>query len=325
MEPLLFVAEREGEQRLGERLARLGVPLELVAASRLSTAQRGECYVLTAERAASFQPETITSAGAHLCVIPPWPSTGLSLEYSCIAPVATARRDPIQLDRALAAMVPASDQAPHRLTIAYREHLPGLAGKVLGVSLSGETVLLALPRVSNLHGLLIVTTLLVGQPSTQTVDGDVVRLLQTLAAWMLEYTERRASQERQEQTTALFDTEGERLAQLVLLALALHLTESQTSAGQLSSTPVSSAEVLHLAEQIADLLGLPMSPVNFQRGWQAMETIGILTSSSRGSLDGQQEVIMLVDWAKVAERVSAWQLDPRLRRLRQRMRNIANL
>lgn len=322
MEPILFIAESESEQRLGERLARLGISLELATSSRLATARQGECYVLTAERAASLQPEAITGAGAHLCVIPPWPTTGLSLKYNTISPVATAQRDPIELDAALAAVLPTSEQTQRRLTIAYREHLSGLAGKALGVSLSGETVLLALPRVSNLDGLLIVTTLLVGQPSAQTVAEDVVKLLQVLAAWMFGHSDKQASQERPEQRAVVFDTEGELQAQIVLLALALHLTENQANTGLTPSMPPSSAEIRSLADQIAGILGLPMSSASFQVGWQALEALGILFSSGQPSSGGQHPPTIMVDWAKAVERLDFWQLSPRLRRLRQSLWNI---
>lgn len=320
MEPLLFVVASESEQRLGERLARIEVPLELVAASRLATTRQGECYIVTAERAASSQPEMITSAGAHLCVIPPWPAKGLALKYSSIVPVATARRDPIQLDPTLAAMSPTSDQTNHPLTIAYREHLLGLAGKALGVSLSGETVLLALPRISNLHGHLIVTTLLAGQPSTQTVAEDVVKLLQMLAAWMDTHSDRRSSKEHPQLTIPLFDPEAERHAQLVLLALVLSQAGHQISGGLPATTPVSITEVQLLAEQIADILGLTLSPINFQHGWLALAGIGVLLSSGLKIADQQQEATLFVDWTKAAERINTWQLGPRLRRLRHRVR-----
>lgn len=319
MEPLLFVAASESEQRLGERLARIEVPLELVAASRLATTRQGECYIVTAERAASSQPETITSARAHLCVIPPWPAKGLAFKYSSIVPVATARRDPIQLDPALTSILLTRDQANHQLTIAYREHLPGLAGKALGVSLSGETVLLALPRVSNLHGHLIVTTLLVGQPSTQTVAEDVIKLFQMLAAWMDTHSDRRASQERPEQTIPIFDPEAERHAQVVLLALVLSQAGHQTSGGLPAPTPISSTGVQLLAEQIADILGLSLSPTDFQHGWLALAGIGVLLSSGLETVDQQQEATLLVDWTKATERINTWQLGSRLRRLRQRV------
>jgi len=325
MESLLFVAESESEQRLGERLARLGIPLELVAAPRLATPQRGERFILTAERAANSQLEAITSAGGHLCVVPPWSANALSLKYSSIAPVATARRDPIQLDPSLAAILPTSDQANHLLTIAYREHLPGLAGKALGVSLGGEIVLLALPRVSNLHGYLIVTTLLVGQPSAQTVTEDVVKLFQMLAAWMDTHSDRRANQERSEQTIPLSDPEAERHAQIVLLALVLSQAEHQINTSLLPSTTISITVVQLLAEQIAAILGLPLSPASFQHGWQTLTRTGILLPSGQRSLDGPEEGAIFVDWVKATERINTWQLGPRLRRLRQRVSNVANL
>lgn len=324
MKPLLFVAESESEQRLGERLARLGVPLEVVSGAQLAAARQGECYLVTAERAASSQPETITSTGAHLCVIPPWPDSGLSLKHSRIAPVATARRDPIQLDLALAGISSASDQANRQLIITYREYLPGLAGKALGVSLSGETVLLAWPRVSNLHGHLLVTTLLVSQPSTQTVAEDVVRLFQLLASWLETYTDRHASQERPAQAISLFDPEAERHAQLVLLALALSQTEHHTSGDLPLSTPVSMTAMQLHAERIADILGLSLSPASFQHGWQTLAGMGILLSSGPETRDQQQEG-MLVNWTKAAERINTWQLGPRLRRLRQRVSSEGDL
>ncbi|GEM_PF-3061232 len=322
MEPLLFIAESESEQRLGERLARLGIPLELATSSRLTTARQGAWYLLTAERATSFQPEAITSTGAHLCVIPPWPTSGLSLKHNSISPAATARRDPIELDAALAAMLPTSERIQRRLTIAYREHLSGLAGKTLGVSLSGETVLLALPRVSNLHGLLIVTTLLIGQPSAQTVSEDVARLLQALGAWMRAQSGASTSSGRPSRATALFDPDIEHQAQLVLLALVLHLTKNQISANLMPSMLISSTEVQPLAEQIASIFGLSMTTANFQLGWQALETLGILFSSDQPSLSEQRPADMMVDGAKAHERLDFWQLSPRLRRLRQSLSNL---
>lgn len=313
MEQLLCVAESASESRFYERLAHAGLPLILLSPAMLSAARKDALYLLTAECAAHLRLDDVPGLGAHLCLMPPWPAHDLALGKSRLFAAPTEHRDPIQLDAQLARHLPPSASPERPLSILYREQFTEVAGTTLGASLRGEAVLMALPRASNLHGLRLITTLLLGQPSTQTDLDDTVALLQALSAWVAAQPGTPAAAQRPAQPSAVPSSETERQAHLTLLALALLLPESTSDERLSTGVPIAQAQVRHMVDLLSQWFGTSASSAGFAQGWEALCALGIISPALSPD---QTEAIGLANIPRAREYLDAWQLGPRLRRLR---------
>lgn len=313
MEQLLCVAESASEGRFYERLARAGLPLATISPAMLKASRKDALYLLTAECAAHLQLDAVPGLGVHLCLMPPWPAHGLDMGKSRLLPTPAEHRDPIQLDAQLAMHLPGPVSQERLLSILYREQFTEVAGTTLGASLKNEVVLLALPRASNLHGLRLITTLLLGQPSTQTDLDDSVALLQALSAWVAAQPGTPAAVQKPTPPLEAPSSETERQAQLTLLALALLLPENTGNDRRSTGVPIVPAQVHHLVELLSQLLDISASPAGFAQGWEALGALGIVSPALTAD---QAEAISLANIPRAREYLDAWQLGPRLRRLR---------
>lgn len=316
MDQLTMISDDATERRMADRLARAGIPIVSGPPTVLAQPEAGRLYLATAERAADTHIERVVAAGAHACLIPPWPEGNLALAGQRVAVAPTTHRDPIQLQASLREALGSPGGAPQTLRILYREYLLGLAAGGLAQSSAGELVLASLPRLSNLHGVLVVTTLMLGHPPAQTDPGDVAALLRALHRWMSDQVVDRTAVSASGAVPPQPEPERERDARLVLLALALALPELSQSTGATGRLTVAPEVVRHQFEHLAFSLGTRTESSTFDSGWAWLRSAGVVVAGTDDSPPDSARAAAQVSVLDAVEYLQRWQLNPRLRRLR---------
>jgi hypothetical protein len=318
MEPLRMIAEDAGERRTAERLARAGVPVAIVSPAELGQVEAGQLCLATAERAAGLPIGDAVGAGAHVCLISPWPDGGVAIGRDRLTTVPAVRRDPVVWQTP----VGVGSTAPARpLRILYRERLVDARAQPLAASTAGEVVLAAWPRTSNLHGVLIASTLLLGQASTQTDPHDVATLLAALQAWTNAIRPDRRAPEREQQASAPPEPSGEREAQVALLALALAAPAVERPAERGVLVAVDAVAVRATARRIGESFGNDYeaddADAAFDSGARYLQALGVLVAD-QDARSGSGGTPLNVSPAAARDYLERWQLTARLRRLRAR-------
>lgn len=316
MDQLTMISDNAAERRMADRLARAGIPVVSCPPSALAQSEAGHLYLVTAERAAGARIDKVVAEGAHVCLIPPWPEGNSALAGQRVAVTPATHRDPIQLQAPLRKALGSAEELLRPLRILYREYLPGLAAGSLAQSSAGELVLASLPRLSNLHGVLVVTTLMLGHPSAQTDPGDVAILLRALHRWMSDQVVDQTAVSASGAVPPQPEPERDRDARLVLLALALALPELSQSTGVTGRLAVAPEVVRHHFEHLAVSLGTRAESRAFDSGWEWLRSAGVLVAGTGDSPLGSARAAAQVSALDAFEYLQRWQLNPRLRRLR---------
>lgn len=307
---LAVVADDQTGQRTAERLRRAGLRAATVEPSALAAPVAGTLYLAPANRLARDNLRGALAGGAHVCLVPPWLSDPLAILPQntegklTLAPV---------MDASGVALTPALEQAlagattHHMLRILYRDQLVGILSQPLAATAAGEVVLATLPRTSNRHGQLLATTLLLGMPSAQTMLADVAILLEALLAWLGRVPVDHSPVGVVMTSATEEDVgDGERWAQIALLALALTLQEALSSDQAITLGPDSSATIHATFHELARRLGKPAAGGAFEGGWQTLVALGVVAADPAE-----------VRPAALRNYLGHWQLATRLRRLRQ--------
>jgi hypothetical protein len=312
------VADDTAERQIAARLGRADHAVVAVAASALGHPDVGCLYVITAERATSLPLANVLHSGAHICLLPPWPTHPVMFAGREVVTAPATHRERVVLCPPLhSTPAGAHDSLPEGeapLRILYREHFVGVLGQRLAQTAAGEILLVGLPRTSNLHGHLLITTLQLGQPSTQTDKGDVGRLLRALDAWLSESGLPRVGSSLPGTTAP--EPSRERDAQLALLALLVAYpainVASDSSAADVQVSVVRVAEVF---QQVAQLLGAAHGGTAFTDGWDWLTKHGIITDVVHEQISATPSSAALVTTSLVGTYLAQWQLGARLRRL----------
>jgi hypothetical protein len=295
------------DRRLAERLAGAGFAAELATPDELLRAAQGTLYLLGADRAASLDLAAAIAAGAHLCLVPPWPVGIIALPGTAIAVVPAPHRDAVRLMSPLAAAV--ASQEP--LRILYREQLAGAHGQPLVASASGEPLFVALPRTSNRQGHLLATTLMLGTASAQTDPASVAALLRALTDWLTAVPVDRAPlAANSAQDAVALAAEGEQHARIALLALALAAPALRTVSSSDAKMAAAPEEMLTAFAHVTGALGLAADDTALAAGWAWLREHGVVQGDLAG-IDGVSQVIV----ARAQEYIARWQLAARIRRL----------
>lgn len=302
-----IVADSPAGQRFAERLGRQGVQSHAVTSDALAEqAQAGQLFLAPLGSGAAAV--AVVQRGGHVCLLPPWPLQPITLGGATVGAVEVEQRGMAHGAFAFGASGASSGAAPDErqsFKILYRERLVGELGVALAESEAGEPVLASLPRTSNRHGYLLVTTLQLSVASAQTRLDDVARLITCLLAWLARHDEPVGHtpperQQESEQRQLASDS-----APIVALALSLLLSAQpglQNSAIQREAAQTAYAQVCQALGQAVDL-------VLFHAGWAWLEAHGVITPQ-----DGKGSQ---VDIAALERYGVQWQLGPRLRRLRR--------
>lgn len=283
-------------QRFAERLIRAGVLAQAVAPDVFERqAEAGRFYLASVSLSASAC--AVIERGAHVCLTPPWPVGVAMLGGSAVGAAQVEQRGAVRYTTAF-------DVAATRvLKILYRERLVGALGALLAESEMGEPLLATLPRASNRHGYLIVTTLQLGAASAQTRFDDVARLIDSLAAWCTRHAEPVSQVAPAGQGDVDERSQAEAPAQVIALALALAMSDPAHP----RQATISIERARNDFQQVCHLLGVVAEDVTFESGWGWLAAHGVVSAAERE--EGMVNLDML-------ERYSVmWQLGPRLRRL----------
>ena len=312
-----IVAESAAERRMADRLSRAGLTLAVVPPAALAqSAPQGALYILTAERAAGTDLPSALRAGMHVWLIPPWPAISSNVGGHQITLTPAMTRDLVHLARAVVESLPAGQGFGHGLRILYRERLAISGALSLAESGAGELFVAALPRASNLYGLLLVTTLMVGTASAQTDLDDLTLLVRAIASWCLTQQDSAPGTSRQEVSPPEPDVANEMHAQRVLLALMLsapRLRQATAVRPQSAATP---SDIRHRFEEIGHLLGADCDESAFAVGWDWLQSRAvILDRGEPNAASGATEANVVVDVAAAQRYIQLWQLDPWMRRL----------
>ncbi|MGH2503786.1 MAG: hypothetical protein ACRDID_14850, partial [Ktedonobacterales bacterium] len=263
-------------------------------------ASAGQLYLAPLSAIATM--EAVVQRGAHACLLPPWPVGGVTLGGVTLGVAEVEQRGEAHATATLAAQP---------LTILYRERLFGALGVTLVESGAGEPLLSALPRASNRHGYLLVTTLQLSIASAQTRLDDVAWLIRRLLTWLASHSESASQTALEGQAEA----DQQRLVgdAAPLVALALALLPSEAQRGERSADDAIQDDIQMAArnafDRVCQALGLAADPELFEAGWGWLAGHGVLRL--------REGELAQVD-AQALERVNAmWQLGPRLRRLRR--------
>lgn len=292
-------------QRFADRLARSGVPARVVSREMFERqASAGQVYV--APLSLWMLAQNVARRGAHVVLTPPWPVEALTIGGGAIGGASTEHRGAARYTSAFAAKV--RPGASSSLRILYRERLAGSVGVVLVESEVGEPLLATLPRTSNRHAYVTVTTLQVVSSSAQTRFDDVARLIGDLVNWCVEHAEPMpAHAEPTRQDDELVGGHAEEAAHLVLLALALAAPALRDVASDQIAVP--QERLRRGFDQISHYLGLTSDPTMFAEGWVWLKAHGVVSDGG--------EIGAVAAWDAIERYSAAWQLGSRIRRLRQ--------
>ena len=150
------------------------------------------------------------------CLIPPWPAAIATIGATAVGIAAVERRGAVRLSPALADDPPGQVGALTPLKILYREQLLGAFRTVLAESEYGEALLATLPRASNRHGYIVVSSLQLSVASAQTHYEDVARLLEYLLIWCATHAEPAARPYQQQAGDAQGDNTSEQFAPIAI-------------------------------------------------------------------------------------------------------------
>lgn len=313
MGPLQVIVDDAADRRLADRLVRAGMPVAQISLQALEAPVRGIVYVAAGIRVADVDVRDIVRSGAHLWILPPFPEQSLALATGGEVSIAPAgRRDGVHLSRPILDVVGSSGIPGRPLRILYRDRIAGGISTSLAESVEGEMLAGAMPRMSNLHGQLVVSSLMVGTASAQTDLDDVAIFARALAGWCGADETVPAGDSAGPQQQISVDITDEHDAQLVLLALVLGLAPIQPDTS--GSTTISHAKIRSVFERVAALLGETPSEQTLADGLRWLHDHGVFRDVPAGAPDTPDDP-MRVDHSKVREFVQMWQLQPRLRRL----------
>lgn len=308
-----IVSDGPAGQRFAERLTRAGLLAYAITPDALvEQAQGGQLYL--APLGVNALVEAIVQRGVHACLLPPWPVGAVMLGGSMVRAAEIDQRGAVLTTTALMASAThdaTHDAKPQPLKILYRERLIGALSVALAETETGEQLLGALPRTSNRHGCLLVTTLQLGVSSAQTRLDDVTWLIERVLAWLADHAEMTSltaapNQQDEADQRKLADD----YAPIVALALALMLPELQPDEHPSRVDDIQLAARQSFA-QVCQALGLAADRAQFEAGWEWLVAHGVAQAGDPARVDAQE-----------LQRVSAmWQLSPRLRRLRHTLRS----
>lgn len=309
-EQIGIVTDSLSGQRFAERLTRAGVVARAVSFEAFEhLAGAGQMYLAPLSLSASA--EAVARRGAHVCLAPPWPAVTVTIGGSAIGAVEAEHRGGVRYTSALETTV-AQHGARQSLKILYRERLIGALGTALAESETGEPLLATLPRQSNRHGYITVTTLQLAAASAQTTFDDVAHLLESLYAWCTRYAEPVSHAIQESQFDAGESSQTEASAHIVLLAFALAASNSMSTTSQRDTRAnqlvISAQRAYADFNRICGILGLTAKSPAFDRGWAWLEAHGVLSVSGQGNA--------VIEMEAIARYTALWQLGPRLRRLR---------
>lgn len=309
MGPLHVIVDDAADRRLADRLVRAGLPVAQVSPQSLGDPEGGTVYVTTGIRAWGVDVQGVVRTGAHLWILPPFREQPLALATGGAVSIAPAgRRDGVHLSRPVLDVVGSSGIPARPLRILYRDRIAGGASISLAESADGEMLAGAMPRASNLHGQIVVSSLMLGTASAQTDLDDVAIFVRALTGWCVAGEAVAAGEPAVPQQQVSTPVTDEHDAQLVLLALALALAATQPDVRD--PTTVSLAAVQHVFERIGARLGETANEQSFAAGWTWLHDHGVLFDAPAGASEA-----MHLDPAKLRELIQMWQLQPRLRRL----------
>ena len=299
-------------QRLVERLIRCGLAARAVSSTALAReAVAGQFYLGPIGMASDV--DTLAHRGVHLCLIPPWPNEMTPIGQSTVGVEAVERRGAVRFAAHFADAAPDQVDPLTSLRILYRERLIGTLGEVFAESEHGEPLLATLPRTSNLHGYIVVSSLQLGIASAQTRFEDVARLLDRLLIWCTAQAEPVALLYQQNEGAADYVDPGMQFAPIVMLALALVLPQQAALSAHheaIRGNDVAYRESVRIVfDRVCRILGLPVESRAFDIGWAWLEAHAVVFS-----LEGDKT---RVSRDALEHYIATWQLGPRLRRLRR--------
>lgn len=313
MGQLHVIADDSADRRLADRLVRAGLSVAQVSPHSLGGPVRGMVYVAAGTRVPDVDVPGIIRAGAHLWILPPFPEQPLALATGGVVSIAPARRrDGVHLSQPILDAVGSSSIPARPLRILYRDRIAGGVSTSLAESAEGEMLAGAMPRVSNLHGQLVVTSLMLGTASAQTDLDDVALAVRALESWCTasEAVPAAMSDLPRQQASPVITIERD--AQLVVLALALAL--DLDIMGDLPHThddhPVVLATIRQVVEQVCAVLGKQANEDVFSHGCEWLLLHGVLLD-----MPIDEGAPVHTDSAAMREVIQKWQLLPRLRRL----------
>lgn len=298
-------------QRLAERLTRCGLSAHATYPDALEHEALAGQFFLAALSSAPVA-DALARQGTHLCLMPPWPGETVTIGAATVGVVAVERRSHVRIAAHIDERASGQVGAFTPLRILYRERLTGTLGTALAESEYGEPLLATLPRTSNMHGYIIVSSLQLGVASAQTRVEDVARLLKETFAWCTAHAEPIALPQRHTEEEGERDESGERFAPIVLLALALVLPQQSDRAVQGAAALIDDVarrdDVRTMFDRISRMLGLSFEAPAFDMGWAWLEAHMVVSPLEGEVTQAHRDTLQRY--------CATWQLGSRLRRLR---------